>query len=269
MIRAKLLELSQHYAGLSMEETLQQDSESKNPNEDQGGIRRRLRDRDLLKKRKAEAEEKETNQLESQRKRSRPADKSSSKRRGRPKKTEATPQIVAQGEAALTQEAPAAAAVLEPAAVIPDQIPNTSLTSFTTTKEESKPVFGSGQGLIFGPFQTPVSAPVSQALDVAPVRDSAPDPVPALSQESVRAEAPAPVQVESLYTGSKGKEKPGQILIEDLGPDEEEDITPSQDDTAEEDLSETLSISEPEQTKMYSVPVLSSPPVQQEYFPGN
>ncbi|CAN9510299.1 unnamed protein product [Ophioblennius macclurei] len=271
-----------------MEEKLQQDSEYKNPNEDQGGIRRRLRDRDLLKKRKAEAEEKETNQwvlgLESQRKRSRPADKSSSKRRGRPRKSEATPQIAAQEEAAVTQEASAVAVELEPAEVIPDQIPNTSLTSFTTTKQESTPIFGSAQGLIFGPFQSPVGAPtltspVAQPLDMPPVRDSAPDPtpdavsVPALSQESAKAETPATpsvlLQVENFYTGSQGKEAPNQILIEDVGPDEEEDIAPSQNDTAGEDLSEALSINEPEQTKMYSVSMLSAPPVQQEYFPGN
>ncbi|KAG5285872.1 hypothetical protein AALO_G00008420 [Alosa alosa] len=48
-----------------MEQTIEKDNllpERKDPNDEEGGIRRRLRDRDLLKKRKAEAEEKATNQ---------------------------------------------------------------------------------------------------------------------------------------------------------------------------------------------------------------
>lgn len=44
------------------EQQERQDLEYNDPNEDQGDVRRRLRDRVLLKKRKAEAEEKETNQ---------------------------------------------------------------------------------------------------------------------------------------------------------------------------------------------------------------
>lgn len=274
-----------------MEETLQKDSEYKTdpkPNEDQGGLHRRLRDRELLKKKKAEAEERETNQwvlgMESQRKRSRPADKSSSKRRGRPRKSEATLQIAAQVETAVTQEVPAVTEAPDPAEVIPEQTPNTSLTSSTTTTKESTSVFGSAQRLIFGPFQSPVSVPslistVNQAPDTSPVQDSVPDPtpeavvVPALSQETVKAEAPtlsSPLQqVETFFTGSQEKGAPNQILIEDLGPDEEEDIGPLQNDTADEDLSETLSINEPEQTEIYSVPILSSQQVPQKYFPGN
>ncbi|XP_057699883.1 mediator of DNA damage checkpoint protein 1 isoform X2 [Corythoichthys intestinalis] len=72
-----------------MEETLQQEVEYKSQNEEeQGGIRRRLRDRELLKRRRAEAEEKETYQSESPKKRQRSEQRRGTKRRGRPRKTE-------------------------------------------------------------------------------------------------------------------------------------------------------------------------------------
>ncbi|XP_071361388.1 hemogen isoform X3 [Trachinotus anak] len=223
-----------------MEETLQQEkqeSEYKNPSEDQGGIRRRLRDRDLLRKRKAEAEEKETNQwvfgAESQRKRSRTDEKSGTKKRGRPRKTDPTPEItVIQEEAAVAQEAPAVVVVPEPVGIISDTAP----------------------------------IPVQ---DSAPAPDAVPVPAPALSRAPVPAAAPAPPQVETLYTESQGREALDQVLIEDLGPDEEEDINPLQDKGADEDLSETPLVNVPEQNKMFSIPTLSSPPLPQEYLPGN
>ncbi|XP_070779600.1 brain acid soluble protein 1 isoform X2 [Enoplosus armatus] len=267
-----------------MEETLQQESEYKNPNEDQGGIRRRLRDRDLLRKRKAEAEEKETNQVESQRKR--PRAESGTKKRGRPRKTEPTPGIsVIQEEAAVPQEAPAVVVVPEPAEVIPGTL--SPLLAFDSQPASVLaapallPVFGSVQSPVFAPtLTTPAllspSVPAPSPSKVA-VQDSAPAPdavpMPFLTQVPVTAAAAdppaAPSQVESLYIESQGREALSKVLIEDLGPDEEEDVSLSQDKRADEDLSETPSINIPEQNKMFSIPTLSSPPPPQEYLPGN
>ncbi|XP_044047648.1 rab-like protein 6 isoform X2 [Siniperca chuatsi] len=259
-----------------MEETLQQEKESeyKNPNEDQGGIRRRLRDRDLLRKRKAEAEEKETNQVESQRKRPRAEDKSSTKKRGRPRKTEPTPEIsVIQEEAAVPQEAPAVVVVPEPAEVIPDQTSG-SLSPLLALESQPAsvlaapaplPVFGFVQRSVCAPSLTS-PAPVSltpalstpsvpapsptKVLDTAPihVQDLAPAPdavpVPFLTQDPVLAAAPAPPaappQVGTLYIESQGREAIDQVLIEDLGPDEEEDISLSQDKRADEGNKEEI-----------------------------
>ncbi|XP_069545431.1 uncharacterized protein hemgn isoform X1 [Brachyistius frenatus] len=278
-----------------MEQMSQQEKEEleyQNPNEVQGGIRRRLRDRDLLKKRKAEAEEKETNQwvlgVESQRKRSRAQDKSGTKRRGRPRKTDPMLQIsVVQEEAAGTQEGPAVVVVPEPAEVIPDQISD-YLTPVITVESQlvpilaapaSAPLLESVQSPVFAPFLTsPAPAAPTPETAPVPVQDSAPDPdavsAPAPSQDSVPAADPAapsaPPQVETLYTESQGRQAMDQILIDELGSDEEEDISPSQDKRADEDLRETLSIDMPEQNKIiYSVPTLSSAPLPQEYLPGN
>ncbi|XP_070684594.1 uncharacterized protein hemgn isoform X2 [Pempheris klunzingeri] len=289
-----------------MEETLQQEkqeSEYKNPNEDQGGIRRRLRDRDLLRKRKAEALEKETNQVESQRKRQRA--ESGAKQRGRPRKTEPMQEIsVIQEEAAATQEAPAVVVVPEPAEVIPDQV---SLSPLLAVESQPAPVlaapapllvFGSAQNPLFAPSLTfpgpvnptpplfspsfPAPSPTKvvnttpnpvQDFSLASAADAVPVPVPVPDQDPVPAAAAdpaeAPPQVETLYVESEGREALAQVLIEDLGPDEEEDISPSQDKGDDEDLSETPLTTVPEQNKMFSVPTLSSPPPPQEYLPGN
>ncbi|XP_076583616.1 hemogen isoform X1 [Chaetodon auriga] len=279
-----------------MEETLQQEkSEYSNPNEDQGGIRRRLRDRDLLRKRKAEAEEKETNQwvlgVESQRKRPRAEDRSGAKKKGRPRKTEPTPEIsVTQEEAAAPPEAPAVVMVAEPVEVIPDQASGSPSPLIVVESQPAPapaplPVFGSLQSPVFAPapvnpapavFSPSVPAPApSKDPDSAPVfvqeLAPAPDVAPALTQTPVQAAAPpaAPPRAETLNIESQGREAFNQVLIEDLGPDEEEDISLSQDKGTDEDLSETPSISAPEQNKMFSVPTLSSPPPPQEYLPGN
>lgn len=123
------------------------------------------------------------------------------------------------------------------------------------------PVFGSVQSPVFAPTLTsPAPAPVNptpalvslsvlapspaKVLDTAPVpaQDSSPAPdavpVPALSQAPVPAVAPAAptAQVETLYTESQGREALDQVLIEDLGPDEEEDISPTQNKRADEGI---------------------------------
>ncbi|XP_037328864.2 uncharacterized protein hemgn isoform X2 [Pungitius pungitius] len=280
-----------------MEETLQQEnqeSDYKNSNEDQGGIRRRLRDRDLLKKRKAEAEEKETNQVESQRKRTRA--ESGTKRRGRPKKSEPTPEVcVHQEEAAVPEEAPAAL-VPEPAEVVPYQTAE-SLSPLPDVESQPpsapdapapRPLLGSTQSPVFAPTLTapaPViptpalfspSAPVSYAVklaDSAPVPvpysapDAVPDAVPVLTQAPVPTAAPP--QVETFFPESQGRKVLDQVPIKDLGPGDEEDVYSSSDQTANEDLIGTSSINMPEQNKMFSIPTLSSTPPPQKYFPGN
>ncbi|XP_040043661.2 hemogen isoform X1 [Gasterosteus aculeatus] len=280
-----------------MEETLQQEkqnSDYENSNEDQGGIRRRLRDRDLLKKRKAEAEEKETNQwvwgVESQRKR--PRAESGTKRRGRPKKSEPAPEIcVNQEEAAVPQEAPAAV-VPEPAEVVPYQTPESlspvldgeSRPSSVPAVPAPRPLLGSIQSPVFAASPTPPapvlptpdlfspSAPVSfpvKLADFAPVSVpySAPDAVPVLTQAPVPTAAPP--QEDTLFTESQSRKVLDQVLIKDLGPGDEEDIYSSNDQTANEDLIGTSAINVPEQNKMFSIPTLSPTPPPQKYFPGN
>ncbi|XP_075947472.1 hemogen [Anarhichas minor] len=286
-----------------MEETMQQEkqvSEYKNLNEDQGGIRCRLRDRDLLRKRKAEAEEKETNQwvlgVESQRKR--PRAESGTKRRGRPRKSEPTPEISAiQEEAAVPQEAPAVV-VPEPAEVIPDQTPGSlspllaveSQPSSVPAAPAPRPLLGSIQSPVFAPTLTspaPVnptpalfsfSPPVPLSVKVqdsalAPDAVPVPVPVPVLTQAPVPTAAPglaaALPQVETLSAELQGREALDQVLIKDLGPDEEEDISAFQDKGADEDLIGTSSINVPEQNEMSSIPTLSPTPPPQKYFPGN
>ncbi|KAJ8403649.1 hypothetical protein AAFF_G00349750 [Aldrovandia affinis] len=84
-----------HFRGEHKMETLEKDTaqvECKQPDDNQGGILRRLRDRDLLRKRKAEAEEKAIYQwvygVQSKRKRERQEGKSGSGRKVRPRKGE-------------------------------------------------------------------------------------------------------------------------------------------------------------------------------------
>ncbi|XP_056266353.1 uncharacterized protein hemgn isoform X1 [Pseudoliparis swirei] len=279
-----------------------QESAYKHSNEDQGGIHHRLRDRNLLRKRKAEAEEKETNQVESQRKKHRA--ESSTKRRGRPKKSEPTPEIsVIQEEAAVSQEVPVVA-VPEPTEVDPDQTPGSlspllaveSQPSPVHAAPEPRPLFGSIQSSIFAPTLTspaPVKptpalfSPVApdpfpvKVLDTAPVPvlDSAPAPdavpvtVPDLTQAPVPtaalALAAAPLQVETIFTEAQCREAHDQVLIKDLGSEEEGDISSSQDKRADDALIGTSSYNIPDPNKMFSIPTVSLTPPPQKYFPGN
>ncbi|XP_060913894.1 BCL-6 corepressor-like protein 1 isoform X2 [Labrus mixtus] len=282
-----------------MEETSQQEkqeSDYKNPNEDQGGIGRRLRDRDLLKKRKAEAEEKETNQAESPRKTQRAENKRGSKSRGRPKKIEPTAEIsVGQEETAVPQEAPAA--LPEPVEVIPDEASGflESQPAPVLATPTPLPVFGSIQNPVFAPALTssallnpttaiiPPSVPASSPAivletapisvpDLAPATDTDAVPVPVSDPDLAPTETPvpaappvAPLEVQSFYTGRQGRDGRvalNQVLIEDLGPGD--DVSVSQEKRDDKDVSGT-----PEENKMFSVPTLSSQPPPQEYLPGN
>ncbi|XP_033479437.1 hemogen isoform X1 [Epinephelus lanceolatus] len=296
-----------------MEETLQQEtqeSEYKNPNEDQGGIRRRLRDRDLLRKRKAEAEEKETNQwvLGVERQRKRPRADGGMKRRGRPRKSEPPPEIsVILEEAENPPDAPAVVVVPEPAEFIPDQTPGSLTPSLAVEPQPPTVLATPAPPLVFGSIQSPIFAPtltspafvdptpasfspsalapsLAAALDMAPipvqespVQDSAPAPAPdtvpapAVTQAPVPAADPAPPTAPpqvTFYSESQGREPLAPVLIEDLGPDEEEDIAPSQDKKADEELTETPLINVSEQNETFSTLTLTSTPPPQRYFPG-
>lgn len=227
-------------------------------NEEQGGIRRRLRDRDLLRKRKAEAEEKETNQwdfgTESPKKRGRSGSKRG-RRRGRPRKTNTTKVIDPTDPSPISQTTPAAVAGPIFTQGISGQTPSALTPLLETSAVSTAPANISYQLAQFNP-SVRVQAPVSES-----VVDTALTPVPTV----------APVfqdlsqEVRPAYAEPPSKPELDQILIEDLGPDEEEDLGQSQDNGVEEDLN-----GKPEANTFFSNPTLSSPPPPpQEYVPGN
>lgn len=253
-----------------MEESVQQqpqqepeqpDLEYKSQNEDQGDIRRRLRDRDLLKKRKAEAEEKETDQwdfgTESPRKRGRSGAKRGRGRRGRPRKTAAPVITDYQNETALDQDVTATVTK-----AILDQTTSSLEAQLVST---APPVAVSVFEQVNPTSQAPVPAsepivdePPIQVQDMAPSPDNVPVPVPPVSQE--------PLLLQPTYTESQTKPALNQILIEDLGPDEEEDLGAPEDKQVGEDLSEKPIIT-PEPTFLSNPTLSSSPPL--EYVSGN
>ncbi|XP_078799674.1 uncharacterized protein LOC144990345 isoform X1 [Oryzias latipes] len=317
-------------ARVRMEETLQQERqelEDTIQNEEEGGIRRRLRDRDLLRKRKAEAEEKETYQwvfgVESQRKRSRT--QNGTKRRGRPRKIDSGPHMsVVQEEAPDTQfpptaaVAPAAAAAdiseqisgFLPPCVVKESTSAPALASpgldfvqssvFDSTLPSSAPLnpvlvtfspaplqdsaslpaltpdgapplsLTTGLAPAFAPSPAPLFGPSPAPAPPAPVLGPTPAPAPALFQDGVPAPAlvppSAPSQLENLYVEPGQEENLEKVQIEDLGPDEEEDVSAYPGKGTDADLKETMLINAPEQNKIFSVQTLPSTP---QYLPGN
>lgn len=248
-----------------MEESVQQEPLPEQPqleymykNEDQGDIRRRLRDRDLLKKRKAEAEEKETDQwdfgTESPRKRGKSGAKRG-RRRGRPRKTE--PVISDdQNETALDQGT--TATVTE---AVQDQTPSSlEVQVVSAASPVAVSVFEQLNPTSQAPVTTSestVDAPPIPVIEMAPVPDAVPLSVPPIIKE--------PLLVQPEYTEFPNKEALNPILIEDLGPDEEEDLGPPGDKQVGEDLSGKPVTAEP---TFLSNPTISSPPPQ-EYVSGN
>lgn len=215
--------------------------------------------------------------MESPRKRARAGDRSGAKRRGRPRKSEAAAEIsVIQEEAAAPQESPAVVVVPEPAQVFPDQTSG-SVAPLAAVESQpapvlaapaapaappvpaAMPVFGSIQNPLFiRPLFSPalvnptpsfysssVTTPdLTKDVDAAPGPvqdlDPAPDVIP-VSTMPLPPPAAAP-QVETLNTESEGREVPDQVLIEDLGPDEEEDVPVSRDPQADEGNSEKMCV---------------------------
>lgn len=217
--------------------------------------------------------------MESQRKR-RAGDRSGAKKRGRPRKTEPTPEIsVVQEEAPAFEEVPAVVVAPQPVEIIPDQTPG-SLSLLpavelqpTSAIAASLPVFGTPLKPLFAsgwappapvnPTQSPSlssvpalaptkdkdTAPVA-VQDLAPAPAPAPasdaDPVPAQTPEpntaAASAEAPATSTNSSglgpLYIEPKEWGNRNQVTIEDLGPDEEEDISLPQDKVEDEGSTE-------------------------------
>ncbi|XP_072534711.1 uncharacterized protein hemgn [Salminus brasiliensis] len=211
--------------------------EVKSADDDQGGIGRRLRDRDLLRKRKAEAEEKATNQWvygAQSRKRVRREPSSTPGKKGRPRKN-----VIA----AEPQPQPA-------------ELQPTHQQEILTTPEDAPAV------LI--PLLDPVPAP-APVLQTIPLPEAVPVAPPQPAEPLI---IPIPEEVPS--------DNGAGVLIEDLGPDEDEDKPLSQerliiDQGAVEEPAAGL----PEQTKIFSEPVLATPiappaaPGQQDYLPGN
>lgn len=225
--------------------------------------------------------------MESPRKRPRAEQKGGSRKRGRPRKSEVTPEIpFLQEETAPAQEGPAVVVVPEPVEVIPAQASGslTPLLAVGSDMFESPlapviaapepviaapapviaapaPVIAAPAPMLFGSLQSPLFAPTlisrapapvnptpafvspsilapAKVLDTAsvPTQDSSPAPdavpVPAVSRDPV----PAVAQVETLYTESQDRVALDQVLIEDLGPDDEDDIPPTQDKGADEGI---------------------------------
>ncbi|XP_062850812.1 calphotin isoform X3 [Trichomycterus rosablanca] len=263
-----------------MEETLEEKVpiQVKVSDDDQGGIRRRLRDRDLLRKRKAEAEERATNQWvygAESRKRARREPVSTQRKKGRPRKnvtveqehpehTESqettkletpTPQ-----EETVTDSAPAPAPTQEGPASAPTVSPAPYLASAPA------PIPSAAPTQISAPVSAQVSPPVSVTAQI-PVQVSA--AAPTLPQ--IPAMLPAPIALPSSYVSPEVKptgEVPHGVLIEDLGPDEEEDkLLPQEELIIDQDGVEEVSAGVAETIKGFSDSVLVSP--QPDVLPGN
>ncbi|KAJ0033675.1 hypothetical protein NQD34_000782 [Periophthalmus magnuspinnatus] len=169
------------------------------------------------------------------------------RRRGRPRKTE--PNVIgdSKNESILDQDAPALvteAVLIQTPVSLEAQVSDATGAVF----EELKPT-----------PQAPVTA-LGPAVDIPPI--SVQDDAPTAASASVPL---LPVIQGPMYTEPQSKPALDQVLIEDLGPDEEEDLCPSQDQQADEGCS-----GEPVEPTFLSHPTLSSPPApQQEYVPGN
>ncbi|XP_062334883.1 uncharacterized protein hemgn isoform X3 [Osmerus eperlanus] len=187
-----------------MEESSQKELEYEDPDENEGGIRRRLRDRDLLRKRRAEAEQKATNQwvywMQSRRKRARGEDRGGSGKRGRPKKAETLPGLLAAEEepGPLPDPQPVALpAVVEPLGVsmttsvslLPGRPPETPTPPEPQPAHAPRPPHAP-----LPPAQGPPKpTPYSSLPMPCPAPDLLPVIVPALAPDSASTSTLAPV----------------------------------------------------------------------------
>ncbi|KAJ8000727.1 hypothetical protein DPEC_G00183350 [Dallia pectoralis] len=256
--------------------------------DNQDGIRRRLRDRDLLKKRKAEAQEKATTQWvygAESKKRVR-GEKSSSGRRGRPRKTNQTMELSGSQEdlgdgGAILEEVPkpvesnpVCSLPSPPSLSVADNtqlvcvplvqasLPILSPAPVPVVTSASGPVSSPASGPVYSSASGPVSSPASGA-----VSSPASGPVSSTALGPVSAAAP-----ETLYTDSDQASGPNdQVLIEDLGPDEEEDVLSSRDDwETEQGSNEQQAENLPEQNRVYSTfSMFSSGTPSQDSLTGN
>ncbi|TTT79193.1 Hemogen [Bagarius yarrelli] len=216
-----------------MEETLQEKvpAEVKAPAEEQGGIGPRLRDRELLRKRKAEAEERATNQW---------VYGAQSSKRAK-KETNNFPRKKGR-----------------PRKTVPVKEP----------QPEVREAQEAGETLSPAEEMLPAPVPVS-TLDSAYILASI--PAPALDQPQIPAVASVPVPHTdvSLEMKPSSEALPRQVLIEDLGPDEEEDraLPPNQFVINQGGVEETSVIEVGEQNKVFPDTVFASS--QPDALPGN
>ncbi|XP_067106495.1 uncharacterized protein hemgn isoform X1 [Osmerus mordax] len=329
-----------------MEESSQKELEYEDPDENEGGIRRRLRDRDLLRKRRAEAEQKATNQwvywMQSRKKRARGEDRGGSGKRGRPKKAETLPGLLAAEEepGPLPDPQPVALpAVVEPLGVsmttsvsllpgrppetptppepqpahvprppaqgppkptpysslpmpfpapdllpviVPALAPDSASTStlapvlapaFTLTPASAltsvfTPTSAFTPTLASDSSSSPALAPSFAITPAPPPAPASPPTSPPASPPAPAFPAPAPSPMETLYTEPPEGERLAPVLLEELGPDEKQDLAPSPDHPGQ-GLLEEASIEVPEQNASFSRPTYSSSAPQYEYFPGS
>ncbi|KAI4903737.1 hypothetical protein NFI96_005128 [Prochilodus magdalenae] len=249
-----------------MEETFEKENppvEAKAPDDDTGGIGRRLRDRDMLRKRKAEAEEKATKQWvygAQSTKRVRREPSTTPGKKGRPRKNVIAAEPQPDQTELQTVEQPEILLAPEDTPLAPIPLP--------------API----PAPVLAPIPAPVLAPVPASV-LAPVPASVLAPVPAPQTIVVPETAPEvttqPTEPLTILAPEEvPSDKVAEVLIEDLGPDEEEDKPVSQerliiDQGTIEDPPADLT----EQTKVFSEPVLATPiaqpAAQQDYLPGN
>ncbi|XP_053478216.1 hemogen isoform X2 [Ictalurus furcatus] len=214
-----------------MEETLQENvrAEVKVHDEDQGGTGRRLRDRDLLRKRKAEAEERATNQAQSS-KRAKRETNNVPKKKGRPRKN----------------------------VPVKEQQPET--TEVQDAGEIETP--SQAEEMVTAPHSDPVST-----LDSASIPAQVSAPALDLPQISAAVSVPIPLPAPEMKPSSEPLLQ--EVLIEDLGSDEEEDKAVPQDKLVldQDGAEEPSAIAVAEQNKVFSDTVLTSP--QPDSLPGN
>ncbi|XP_046730423.1 uncharacterized protein hemgn isoform X2 [Silurus meridionalis] len=223
-----------------MEETFEEKvlMEVKVPDDEQG-IGRRLRDRDLLRKRKAEAEERATNQWvygAQSSKRAKRETNNVSRKKGRPRKN------------------------------VPVKEQQPEMPEVQDVGEIDTP--SHADEMITAPHPAPVPDPVS-----APISDSIPAQDTALDLPRMPALVPVPIPL-SAPDVTPSEMKPSseallqEVLIEDLGPDEDEDKAVSEDKLIiDQGVEEPSAIDVAEQTKVFSDTVLASP--ESESLPGN
>ncbi|XP_061108438.1 nuclear receptor corepressor 2 isoform X3 [Conger conger] len=240
--------------------------ESKQPEENEGGILRRLRDRSLLRKRRAEAEEKAIYQwvygVQSKRKRS--EGMSGAGRKGRPKKSEAgvQPQLAQEG-------------ALQGGSTVEEQLqggslpqPEEHLTQDPAKEEE--PV-ASDTGKPEEPVEVeslppPALPPALTQTLMPPLPPPAPPAPPAPEPQPEIVLAPVQEQAPLAETSSSLPKE--EVAIEDLGADDVEvEPPPSGELVMEQGRAEEPGDIVTDSTRVFSISTIVSPP-SPSYLPG-
>ncbi|KAJ8262189.1 hypothetical protein GJAV_G00163510 [Gymnothorax javanicus] len=257
--RLALLNERGHFMGENKMETLEKDTaqvECKQPDENEGGIRRRLRDRDLLRKKKAEAEEKAIYQwvygLPS--KRTRLERRSGPGRKGRPKKTETgilpqPPQEGASEDSRAEEELSQGSAPLQ---VEVELLQDSAEKEDPVTADADKP-------------EELLNANIVEVAEEMPTDTNEQD-----GEEPLIIPVPAPEQAPQPESKSRSTPQLPEegVAIEDLGPEEEEDDASQRRElVTEQGTNEGPGDNVTDSTQAFSIPSFLSPP-QPSYFPG-